>query len=192
MHIHSSFSPDSDIRPRRIFDRALDLGLRGVAITDHNELTQIESPFSEVIAIPGMEVYIEEYQADIIGLGLTRAVNRGSTFKEAVTEIKSQGGIVIVPHVFSSSYNYPALGEKIFEVAEFIDGIDITSPKQHVNNFRARKTAETLGKAKLGSSDAHSEEDIGRAVTVVQRPINSVKDLLDQIRMKRTKAKVLR
>jgi predicted metal-dependent phosphoesterase TrpH len=192
LHIHSMNSIDSTIKPRRIFDRALDLGLRGVAITDHNELTVHQSPFQEVLSIPGMEINVDEVAADIIALGISKPIPQTMSLKEAMIEVHRQGGVVIIPHPFSSSSNYPALGERLFDVAEYIDGIDITSPKTHVDNKKARSVAENLRKAKMGSSDAHHEEDIGRAVTVVHRPVNSAKDLLDQIRARATKAKLLR
>jgi predicted metal-dependent phosphoesterase TrpH len=192
LHIHSVNSFDSSIRVRRIFDKALDLGLRGVAITDHNELTIAKSPFSEVLSIPGMEINIEDLHADIIALGISKPVSPELSLKQAIEAIHSQGGVVIVPHPFSSSSNYPALGEKLFDVSSILDGIEITSPKTHVDNRRARNTADSLRLAKIGSSDAHREDEIGRAVTIVQRPVHSVKDLLDQIRMRNTKAKLMR
>lgn len=192
LHIHSINSFDSNIRVRRIFDKALDLGLRGIAITDHNELTIAQSPYSEILAVPGMEINVEEIHADIIALGISKKINPELSLNDVLSAIRKQGGVAIVPHPFSSSHNYPALGERIFKVGELIDGIDITSPQHHVDNRRARKAAETLRVAKVGSSDAHREQDIGRAVTVVQRPVNSVKELLDMIRMKQTKAKLMR
>ncbi|MHA2404743.1 MAG: PHP-associated domain-containing protein [Candidatus Kariarchaeaceae archaeon] len=192
LHIHSVNSFDSSIGVRRIFDKAYDLGLRGVAITDHNELTIAESPYSEVLSIPGMEINIESIHADLIALGITKPISRRLSLKDTVDEIHKQGGVVIVPHPISSSTNYPAIGERIYEIKQMIDGIDITSPKSHVNNLRARKLAEDFRVAKMGSSDAHSEKDIGRAVTVIQRPVSTVKELLDQIRMRRTKAKLIR
>ncbi|UCH88434.1 MAG: PHP domain-containing protein [Thermoplasmata archaeon] len=185
-------SPDSSIRVKRIFDKALELGLRGVAITDHNEFTVANSPFSEVLAIPGMEICIEELHADIIALGIKKAVKPELSLKEALREIRRQGGVVIVPHPFSSSHNYPSLGEKLFEVADLVDAVDITSPQAHVNNRKARSAAESLRLAKTGSSDAHREQDIGRAVTVIQRPVNSINELLDRIRARETKAKLLK
>jgi predicted metal-dependent phosphoesterase TrpH len=192
LHIHSVNSFDSSIRIRRIFDLAFDRGLSGIAITDHYELTIADSPYPEVLSIPGMELCTEELHADIIALGIKKPIDPSLKIKSAMKEIHRQGGIVIIPHPFSSSSNYPALGEKLFELSEFIDGIDITSPQKHVDNRRARKTAEMLRVAKIGSSDAHREEDVGRAVTVVHRPVGSTRELLDQIRARATKAKLLR
>ena len=192
LHIHSVNSMDSTIRVRRIFDRALDLGLRGVAITDHNELTIAKSPFSEVLSIPGMEILVDEVKADIIGLGISKPVSGAQPLVDVLKDIRAQGGVVIVPHPFSSSSNYPAIGEKIFDISRMVDGIEIMSPRTHVDNRRARTVAEQFRVAKIGSSDAHNENEIGRAVTVSPRPVNSVSDLLDNIRRRTVKAKLLR
>ena len=106
--------------------------------------------------------------------------------------VHKQGGVVIAPHPFSSSSNYHAIGENIFKISREIDGIDIMSPKTHVDNRRARKVAEQFRVAKLGGSDAHEERDIGRAVTVCHRPVFSAKDLINQIKNRQVKAKLLR
>lgn len=192
LHIHSVNSQDSDIRIPRIFERALDLGLRGVAITDHNELTLVNSPFSEVMVIPGMEIYVEQEKADVIALGISKPIPGTLDLKTIMESIHRQGGVVIIPHPFSSSSNYPALGQRIFDFSRMIDGIEITSRKTHVDNRRARTVAEQFRVAKIGSSDAHREDEIGRAVTVFHRPVNSVKDLLDNIKARTVKAKLMR
>jgi len=192
LHIHSLNSPDSNIKPRRIFDAALDRGLRGVAITDHNELTLHNSPFSEVMAVPGMEIFVEEVKADLIALGISKKIPSTLSLKATCEAVHSQGGVVIVPHPFSSSSNYHAIGDNVFTISREIDGIDIMSPKPHVDNRRARSVAEQLHVAKLGGSDAHREEDIGRAVTVCHRPVHTVADLINQIKGRQVKAKLLR
>lgn len=186
LHIHSVNSFDSNVSFKTIFSRAIEVGLRGVAITDHDHLTLVKSPFEEVLSIPGIEIRIEDINADIIALGLQEPVVLHRGLEETLDAIKAQDGIIIVPHPFSSVEWNPALGDEIYNVFEKVDALEVTNPKRHIDNRKARKVATTLGLAKVGGSDAHLASDIGCGVTVVRDNVDSVDDLFKLIKAKKT------
>jgi len=39
-HLHTSFSPDSDTAPEALIERAIELGLKYIAVTDHTDINQ--------------------------------------------------------------------------------------------------------------------------------------------------------
>jgi len=67
-----------------------------------------------------------------------------------------------------------------------LDGMEVTNPKRHVDNRRARRVAGTLGIARVGGSDAHEIGMIGKGVTILRERAESVDDLLDSVRKRHT------
>ena len=185
LHIHSNHSFDSRVKVSTIFSTALTLALRGVAITDHNTYTQVTSPYDEVLAIPGSEIRIEELFADLLAIGLNEPLRANLDLLETIDAIHDQAAVVIVPHPFSDREFYPAMGERIYDIADRIDGIEVTNPKPFIDNTRARKVANQFQVAKVGGSDAHRVKDIGKGVTVAEH-VESVDDLLAAIRSRKT------
>jgi len=61
------------------------------------------------------------------------------------------------------------------------------NPKKHLDNIRARKLSETFGLARIGGSDAHTLEHLGRVVTVLEN-VHSSEELMMAIRDRRCRA----
>ncbi len=182
LHIHSNHSFDSSMHIGTILTTARLRGLDGVAITDHDRLTPFESPYDDLIAIPGEEVRVEGY-ADIIGLGLTEGVEAGLPLVETIDLIHDQDALVIVPHPFSTKERYPALGDRLYDIIDRVDAIEVLNPKPFIDNQRARRVAAESGCGKVGGSDAHRAQDIGTGVTVtVAEDVRSMDDLLTAIK----------
>ncbi len=60
LHLHSTGSDGTDT-PSQIIDKALDLKLKAIALTDHDTIASIEEFMSygenkDLIVIPGMEI----------------------------------------------------------------------------------------------------------------------------------------
>lgn len=66
LHIHSALSPcaEREMDPPRIFNHVIELGLKAIAITDHNSTANLpafmEDPPDELWVIPGMELQTKE------------------------------------------------------------------------------------------------------------------------------------
>ena len=65
MHVHTSFSHDGTASPRSVVERAREIGLDGIAITDHNTQKGVREAVEagrelDVIVIPGVEVSCRE------------------------------------------------------------------------------------------------------------------------------------
>jgi predicted metal-dependent phosphoesterase TrpH len=184
LHIHSTRSPDSRLSPRIAILRAREIGLSGIAFTDHDRLTIMEPTSQDLALVPGAELSTE--WGDLLALGIRELPSAGLPVPELIAEIHRQGGVAVVPHPFSETLSSICMNEHVFDVIGMVDGLEVTSPKRSVDNRRARALAAEHRKAVVGGSDAHSEDGMGWGFTACEE--NTVEGLLRAIREGRTEA----
>ncbi len=165
LHIHTTYSDDSEITPQRLIARAREVGLDCVAIADHNtaagglKLKEMAPPFKVIVA---EEILTPE--GEIIGLFIQETIPPGLSPEETIKRIREQGGLVCVPHPFdrfrSSAMQEPALER----IAAQIDIVEVsnarTLPFQDLT--RPHKFAEKYGKLMGAGSDSHTPPEVGR------------------------------
>ena len=182
LHVHTTRSTDSSLRPGAAVSRARELGLRGMAITDHDRITVLETAHPELALVPGAELSTD--WGDLLALGISELPERDLSVPKIVECIHAQGGVAVVPHPFTGAPN--AMNDRVLDIIDIIDGLEVTSPRKSANNRRARKVAQDHRKALVGGSDAHAPEEMGRGWTVCDLP--DVEGLLEAIRTGRTRA----
>lgn len=164
LHIHSKYSSDGIIEPKRIVKIAAKRGLNGIAITDHNtikgglEAKKYETEDFKVIV--GSEISTE--RGEIIGLFLDEEV-KSKDVQGVISEIKEQNGIIIIPHPFDGlrhSAFHPKDGD-----AKFIDCIEGFNSRCvfQKHNTKAVKFAMKHNLAITAGSDAHFANEIENA-----------------------------
>ena len=163
LHIHSRYSPDSRSRPEDIVKRAVNLGLGAIAVTDHDSLKGAAAATrlapDSLFIVPGMELKTEK--GDLLALFVSHEV-RSRTFATAVDEIRSEGGIAIVPHPGES----PKMTRQDIALADGLEVFNATlSPR---DNRRSLEYATELRMPGFSSSDAHLVMEIGNGTTRVQ------------------------
>jgi predicted metal-dependent phosphoesterase TrpH len=171
------------MKPEDILRIAKERGLNGIAITDHD--TMKAYPILKKLnkdknfeIIPGEE--INTNHGDLLGLYLHKEI-KSRDLLEAIGEIKSQGGIVIIPHPFTiasvRSFTYP-----LVKLKGKIDAVETFNSRNfpHYNEL-AKKEALKYGFAQTGSSDAHIKSDISNGYTLFEG------DLRKAIKNKKTK-----
>jgi hypothetical protein len=164
LHVHSNYSSDGSLSPADIIRIARKKGLDGVAITDHDtaagglEAKKYET--DDFIVIAGIEVKTE--RGEIIGLFVTKEI-KSRRFEDALIEIKSQGGLVVVPHPFDSMRR--SAFHVTDEEASFVDAIEGFNSRCILQNYNRR--AVTFAKKHnlpiVAGSDAHHSNEIGLA-----------------------------
>ena len=173
-HIHSKFSYDSLLSPKRIVRIAERRGLDGIAITDHNTIKGAleASKFNSTIyVIIGSEIKTEI--GDIIGLFLNEEIT-SKRFDEVVDEIKSQDGIVVLPHPYKKNRDIPNELLKKVDLIETLNGR--LSPEL---NYKARTLAKNRGMPIIGGSDAHISKSIGSVRTIFNCEKHAIHDVED-------------
>jgi len=164
LHVHTWYSPDGMMEPRRLLKKAVALGLSAVAITDHNRLTEVKG--GEIPIIPGEE--IKTSAGEIIGLFLNQEIPAGLDPYEAMDRVREQGGIVVIPHPFDKFRKRTALLLHIRDVPRDVL-IEVKNGRYVCRCFekRAEEFARKRGLPTVGGSDAHTYPELGRVWTEV-------------------------
>lgn len=161
------WSGDSTTTPQELAAAVSEAAIDVVCITDHGTIRGAERLAGEL----GCTVVIGQEQrtpdGELIGLFLSERLAPGSrSARETAIEIRSQGGLVYVPHPFDPLRH--RLREGVLErLAEenLVDIVEVrnakTSLEQH--NAEAAATARRLGLAAGAGSDSHVPEAVGAA-----------------------------
>ncbi|MHC4663569.1 MAG: PHP domain-containing protein [Planctomycetota bacterium] len=181
LHVHSSYSFDSRLEPADIIEVALDKGLDGVAVCDHNTCeggvaTKRLAP-PELMVIPGIELGCEVV-GDVLGLFVTeqdademkRALETREV-KDFVRAVKAQNGLLVLPHPGDIGMRYLE-AEKL--ISHF-DGVEtFNSRRATVSEIPPGDGEEWLADfarrhrlAVTAGSDAHMAGEVGRARTIL-------------------------
>jgi predicted metal-dependent phosphoesterase TrpH len=187
LHVHSSASFDSLARPERLVERAIELGLTHLAITDHERIDgaqrAAETAGDRLHVIVGEEVRSRD--GDLIGLYLERAVPPGLSAPETAAAIREQGGIIGLPHPFdgwraSGGSRSREAGSALDELASIVDYVETHNARAYGQaNPRARAFATRHGLPGVAASDAHSVMELGIASTKLPGPFGSASELRD-------------
>lgn len=165
LHIHTCYSMDCATSPEQIVARCLKTGINCIAITDHGttagalRLKEI-APFPVII---GEEILTPF--GEIMGLFLSKEITSKISPEEAVSQIKSQNGLVCIPHPFdrlrpSALKNH--ILEELLPQVDIIEAFNSRSLSPN-SNSRAWQLAQKYGLAASAGSDAHTVSEIGNA-----------------------------
>jgi predicted metal-dependent phosphoesterase TrpH len=169
LHIHSKYSFDSILEPKRIIKVAKKRGLDGIAITDHNtikgsiEAKKINSN-PDFLVIVGSEINTEI--GDITGLFLKEEIKSRNSM-EVIEEIKKQGGIVVLPHPFRGH----KLNDKLISAVDVIESFNSRSGR--IENEMSAKLAKRCNKPVIAGSDAHFSSEIGAGKIIIKNSCNT-------------------
>lgn len=166
LHMHTMWSGDCTTTPDELREAVEESGIDVLCITDHGTINGAvelgESLGCRVVV--GEEV--RTAAGEIIGLFLTERLPLGMKPAEAVHAIRSQGGVVYVPHPFDPMRH--CMAEDALEqlaAAGGIDAVEALNAKvslQHLNR-RAADFAAHHGLAAGAGSDAHVASAVGAA-----------------------------
>ena len=182
LHVHTCYSTDCLTPIERIVDRCLEIGINCIAVADHNTIAgalklREFAPFKVIVAEE-----ILTPVGEIMGLFLSKEVFQGLSPQETISQIKSQGGLVAIPHPFGRSLPWNANPLTSAEILSQVDIIETFNSRTPFSNSDARawKLAKEHGKAASAGSDAHTLAEIGRAY--VEMPeFNGPDDFLNSL-----------
>src|SRR5690242_6943566 len=165
--MHTCFSHDAYQTPRELVDRAREVGLDRIAVTDHHT---IDGALRARDLDPERVIIGEEITAscgtDVIGLYLTKRIPPRLPLERVVNEIRAQGGVVYLPHPFA----YIRDARRKFErAAPLVDIVEVWNSRAFYSpwNHRAMQEVRARRIPAAGGSDAHFSEELGRALTVL-------------------------
>jgi predicted metal-dependent phosphoesterase TrpH len=152
--------------PETLVRRAQQVGLDGVAVTDHNTMDAVEAArqaaAGDLLVIPAEEV--DTPGGQIIGLFLSEPIEPWQSPDEVIEAIHEQGGVALAPHPFDDFRKGLQPLEVYVGQLDAIEGMNSRCVRQKYND-RAVKFAQHHGIPCTGGSDAHFAREVGRAYT---------------------------
>jgi predicted metal-dependent phosphoesterase TrpH len=184
LHIHSTYS-DGHASVAEIIDAAVNRGLDGIAITDHDSMRGISAARKyikeqklDLILIPGVEVTTSE--GHLLVLGIETAPERKKSPEETIELAHELGGISDVPHP------YHPFRHAIGRIPD-ADAVEVYNSKHifGLANARARIEAGRRKIPMVAGSDSHFAETVGLGVTEIEA--EDAEGVLEAIRAGRTR-----
>lgn len=169
LHVHSRYSFDCNMKPRRIVEVAKKRGLFGVAIVDHESAEGgregLQYASDDFIVIPGIEIGTTE--GDIIGYFVTEDIKTDDPL-EAIAAIKEHGGLAVLAHPFSRKL---IIKEEVVRQLDAIEGFNArharASLKYSYGEPHIVKFAREYNLPLTAGSDAHLYREIGRGRCII-------------------------
>jgi len=196
MHVHTNISSRcSSIRPEELVERAREVGLDAVCVTEHSTYRGAQVNHEYALkhgfkVFRGMEVLTE--LGDMLVFGWQGEIRYYLVpFEDLKGEVEKQNGVIIPAHPcrgeddarHRNRYGIPnELLEAIFAI-ETRNGA--VNRKSNAEAERIRKKYDLFG---VGGSDAHHFSHIGRCVTVFEDEIADEVGLMEALRSGRYRA----
>ena len=186
LHVHErAFSLDSKMSLAEIVEKARNMGMGAVCISDHDSLGIREEAarYSREAGFPifvGVEVLT--VQGDIVAYGIPYAFQpRTIDAQEFINYVHCNGGACFSAHPFRN--NQRGLEEHL-AVVQRLDGVEVLNGSTSLEaNRTALEYSRKYGIQPLGASDAHDTQQLGKYVTYFPE---EPKDLADFIRILRS------
>jgi predicted metal-dependent phosphoesterase TrpH/glycosyltransferase involved in cell wall biosynthesis len=174
LHLHTEWSHDCSIPTEELLDHAEEIGLGGIAVTDHNvfggALEAVElARGRDLLVIPGEEIKTDS-QGEVIGLFLEEEIPRGLTFADTIAAIREQGGLVYLPHPFDRMHAIPDPATLHRHLAE-IDVFEVYNARLLRDSFNdeALRFARKYRLLPGAGSDAHVLQGVGTGAVRMRR-----------------------
>jgi predicted metal-dependent phosphoesterase TrpH len=199
IHIHTrTFSDCSFIIPEDLIKRAAEIGLDGIAVTEHGmrwpddkfaELKRLADAHNLVL-INGQEIYTagpgNKIEGEFLVFGVQRSLTGNYSAKELVEIVHGEGGIIIAAHPYKLSRNgrshYYGAGDRVYELQ--LDALELCHPDHDERALKKVRTAmKKMGCPGTGGSDSHKLFDVGTCVTRFENEIRNEEDFIREIRL---------
>ncbi|MBC7074995.1 MAG: PHP domain-containing protein [Syntrophomonadaceae bacterium] len=158
IHVHSSFSYDSFMKPSTIVNIAEKNNLNFIIVTDHDtiagavEVQRIVKKRGLNIEVPLAAEYKTSY-GDVIAAFIDYEL-KNMDFDTFCNEVRRQNGIILLPHPFKGHQNIEYLVEK----SDLIETFNSRASRQA--NEKALEIAVRKQKPYYAASDAHLSNEL--------------------------------
>jgi predicted metal-dependent phosphoesterase TrpH len=208
LHLHTTRgSSDSNISPRALVERAREIRIGAVCVTEHDNMwdsaaVEALATDSGVVVLHGMEVTTDLGHVGVFGLD--RYVGGIYKLKELRRVADIEGGILIANHPFRYKLDAKVAfmnghGEPLdpgrperaaeLEIFRMTDAIEVLNGAcSEEENLFALRVARHLGLAEVAGSDSHWSRSVGCVTTLFSRPVRDERDLIELIKARQCRA----
>jgi len=170
LHVHSRASGDNDAEPEEVINRAIALGLDGIAFTEHysfeasEPVERLRERFrDEIMIFRGVELSAAEGHCLIFGVDTDKLDMRFAPIQDVIRIVTAGGGVVIPTHPYRGGIS---LGDMILTVPGISAVEGCNGANMHAMNVKAIEAAGALKLPYTGGSDAHRPIEVGSCYTV--------------------------
>jgi predicted metal-dependent phosphoesterase TrpH len=184
LHNHSCASRDSKASVDELIETALQLGLDGFALTDHdstaaNAEAMEKGTAAGLVVIPGCEVSTRA--GHVLGLFLEEAIEPCASVRQSLARLRQVGALNVVSHPLRKG---GGMARQVIEGnLDLIDGLEALNPDNTpFGNRVAWQIGREYGRLQTGGSDTHTVRNMGYAVTLVNaadRSLEAVRRALE-------------
>ena len=199
MHIHTMVSSIcSSITPEELVEKALEIGLDAVCVTEHGAIegARVARETGKKYNFPIFEgIEVQSREGHLLLFGFTEKIEGVLPAREILDMVEDAGGIVIPAHPYRSPFGWysgavqQALEEtefvKMFRVIEMFNGLSLPEENRAAEEF-CRKT----GIFGIGGSDAHWLGNVGCCTTIFDTEIEDEKHLVEALKKGKYSAKI--
>ena len=182
MHIHTRFSPCSNIKIRQLVRKAQERGLDGVCVTDHDTIDSL-ALFKNLPEVPGICIIVGiEYttqKGDFLVFGPIEQIPKCMDAKNLLKWVQKEGGVAIPAHPFRKDRPVDPNILRNSKIIEGLNGRNLPAENELCKEWILKNTN---GVKIIGGSDAHTLAEVGRIVTVFEKNIYSVEGLIEELR----------
>jgi predicted metal-dependent phosphoesterase TrpH len=169
LHVHSKQSGDNDADPEETILRAIELGLHGIAFTEHyyyeaSEQAEIlkEKYGERILILRGVEFSATEGHCLVFGVDTDKLGIKYAPVADMIRFVSKAGGVVIPSHPYRP-------GTSLGDLVRSVDGIagleGCNGANMDAFNVRAINAAKALHIPYTGGSDAHEPREVGSCYT---------------------------
>lgn len=186
MHVHTNYSsPCSLIDPERAVVVAMESGLDGICVTEHDEIdgARIASEIGRRLGFPvfrGIEIYTD--MGDMLVYGLYRSAPAWKVpFEELLSDCGRAGAVIVPAHCCRVTGELERVHgrERADWLMRHVDGLETHNGGCTLQaNEAASELAARYGLPGTGGSDAHHEFQVGRCYTVFKDSIETDEQLV--------------
>lgn len=170
LHIHTRYSSDSHNDPAEVIDRARQVGLDKIAITDHNTIAGalVARELAPNLVIVGQEIDTAD-GGELIAYYVQKAIPPYLPMEQVIRLLRQQGAVISISHPLDR-FRRSAMGERAtLAVIEQVDALEVFNARclLQADNERALSLALRYGKAFTAGSDAHTLGEVGKGYLIL-------------------------
>ncbi|MBF0568657.1 MAG: PHP domain-containing protein [Nitrospirae bacterium] len=186
MHVHTHpFSPCSTTTPHEAIEAAINAGMDVLVFTDHDtiwlgqEIDELQQwAGGQLRLLAGIEVSCLEGHFLVYGLDKVDGLRYNMPVKELIGIARRREAAVIAAHPFRFSME---CGNNCYQLD--IDAVEVDSSNtSQTAQALAVKLATQRNLPRIYASDAHCPRDVGSYHTLLSGPIDTIADLVREIK----------
>jgi predicted metal-dependent phosphoesterase TrpH len=169
LHVHSKYSTDNDAEPEEAIMRAIELGLHGIAFTEHyyygasEPIESLREKYgARILILRGVEFSASEGHCLIFGVDTDSLSLKYASIRDIIKVVTRSGGVVIPSHPYRS---VNSIGDLVRSTKGICALEGFNGCNMHSFNVQAIEAAKALGIPFTGGSDAHAPQDVGACFT---------------------------